>query len=316
MASVDAALLALLRCPFCGTAVEESGESLSCTSCGRSFAVESGIPLMLHPDLPGAAAKLGETAGWVEKARGEGWYEPDDHIDSHLPFLTRDLQWEDPAWWANEYSFGVLLDKRAERAPGMRVLELGAAKCWAAPYWRERGAEYVATDILVDERIGLGRGSFYGDFSRVQADGEHLPFPDETFDATYCVATLHHALDPMRMVGEMSRVTKPGGIVTVLNEGTRGVLRSGENPDQEAEKELGINEHVPTIWTYVAAFVRAGLQIRCIERADGWPPGRVGAKLTRVPKLGPTLGALAHVSASRYTGVTIYARKRHRSRQR
>ena len=75
------------------------------------------------------------------------------------------------------------------------MLEVGAAKAWAARFWLERDCEFVATDILVDAKIGLGRGAFYGDFGRVQADGENLPFADATFDVTYCVATLHHALD-------------------------------------------------------------------------------------------------------------------------
>ncbi|MGH2934143.1 MAG: class I SAM-dependent methyltransferase, partial [Gaiellaceae bacterium] len=89
---------------------------------------------------------------------------------------------------------------------------------WAARYWLERDCQYVATDILVDEKIGLGRGAFYGEFGRVQADGEHLPFADATFDVVYCVATLHHALDLGQMVREMARVARPGAVVAGLNE--------------------------------------------------------------------------------------------------
>src|SRR5205085_1204038 len=120
----------------------------------------------------------------------------------------------------------------------------------------ERSCDFVATDILVDPKIGLGRGAFYGDFGRVQADGEHLPFPDAAFDVVYCVATLHHALNLTLMVREMARVARPGAVVAVLNEGSRGVGRSAENPEQAAEKEIGINEHVHTVWAYVLAFAR------------------------------------------------------------
>ena len=99
----------------------------------------------------------------------------------------------------------------------MRVLEVGAAKAWAAQHLVPLGVEYVATDILADPNIGLGRGAFFearvGPFARVQADGEHLPFADGAFDLTYCVAALHHALDLSRMVGEMARVTRRGGTV-------------------------------------------------------------------------------------------------------
>jgi len=308
---VDAPLLRLLRCPVCGAALAEAeGGSLACSGCGRSFGVENGIPLMLHEDLPGAREKLGETAGWVEKARAEGWYEPDDAVDAVLPFVNRELGWNDLNWLANGHSFQVLLDRYVGARRGLRVLEVGAAKAWAARFWLERDCEFVATDILVDPKIGLGRGAFYGDFGRVQADGEHLPFPAASFDLVYCVATLHHALDLRRMVQEMARVARPCAVVAGLNEGTRGVRRSAENPDQEAEKALGINEHVHSVWAYVYEFFRAGLTVRRLERADGYAPVPYGRALSKLPKVGLTLGTLSHLSAAHYAGVSIYARKR------
>jgi SAM-dependent methyltransferase len=144
----------------------------------------------------------------------------------------------------------------------------------------------------------------------VQADGENLPFADASFDVTYCIATLHHALDLTRMVREMARVTKPGGVVAGLNEGTRGIGRSSDNPEQAGEKELGINEHVHTVLAYAGAFLRSGLVPRRMERSDGYTPVPFGYHLSRVPKVGMTLGTIAHLSAGQYAGVSIYARKR------
>ena len=303
--------LDLLRCPFDRSRLVVDGEALRCERCSRTFGItDDGIPLMLHPDLPGAREKLREAEGWVEKARQEGWYDPDDAVDAVLPFVNRELGWDNPLWLANGHSFQVLLDRYVKDARGLRVLEVGAAKAWAARFWLERDCEFVATDILVDKQIGVGRGAFYGDFGRVQADGEHLPFPDDHFDITYCVATLHHALDLNRMVREMARVTKPGGTVAGLNEGVRGLLRSADNPDQQAEKDLGINEHVHTALSYAAIFARNGLVVRRVERADGWPPVPFGYFLSRVPKVGMTVGTLAHASAATYVGVSFYGRKR------
>lgn len=304
-------LLEILRCPFCGSPLAAVGERLECAGCGRAFGRSAdGIPLMLHEELPGAREKLREAEGWLDKARSEGWYEPDDAVDAVLPFVNRELGWNDPNWLANGHSFQVLLDRYIAGVRGLRVLEVGAAKAWGSRFWLERDCDYVATDILVDRNIGLGRAAFYGDFGRVQADGEHLPFGDGTFDVTYCVATLHHALDLPRMVKEMARVTTSGGIVAGLNEGTRGIGRSPDNPEQAGEKELGINEHVHTALAYAGAFVRAGLVVRRMERSDGWPPVPFGYFLSRLPKIGMTVGTLAHLSAARYAGVSIYARKR------
>jgi uncharacterized protein YbaR (Trm112 family)/ubiquinone/menaquinone biosynthesis C-methylase UbiE len=271
-------LLPILRCPVCRGAIEperhpqtlESG-TLQCLSCGATFAVEDGIPMMLDDRLPGMQEKRREIDGWVEKAKAEEWYEPDDEIDSVLPYLCRDLGWEDPVWESNEYSFTRLLERWVR--PGARVLEVGAAKAWASQYLLPRGCEYVATDVLADPNVGLGRGAFYasrvGEFGRVQADGEHLPFAAGSFDLTFCVATLHHALDLPKMVGEMARVTRRGGTIAALNEGTRPLGWTDEAPGQEAEKRMGINEHTHTVWAYVAAFSRARILLRELYPANG-----------------------------------------------
>jgi SAM-dependent methyltransferase len=287
---------------------------LRCLGCGALFPVEEGIPRMLDDRLPGIAEKRAEIAGWPAMARAEGWYEPDDEVDAHLPYLTRDLDWEDTTWKANEHSFGLLLGRYVR--PGMRVLEVGAAKAWAARHLVPLGVEYVATDILADPNIGLGRGAFYearvGPFARVQADGEHLPFVDGAFDLVYCVAALHHALDLGRMVAEMARVTRRGGTVAALNEGTRAVRASGAVDDQEHEKSFGINEHVHTLYAYLWAFWANGLVVGRVEHAEGdddLRDRRVGGKLRRLPLVGRPAATWLAQTCYGYSGVSLYSRK-------
>jgi ubiquinone/menaquinone biosynthesis C-methylase UbiE len=48
-----------------------------------------------------------------------------------------------------------------------------------------------------------------------QADALHLPYPDASFDFVWCAQSLI-SLDPTPAVREMSRVTKPGGRIAVL----------------------------------------------------------------------------------------------------
>ena len=145
----------------------------------------------------------------------------------------------------------------------------------------------------------------------MQADAEHLPFADASFDLTYCVATLHHALDLPRMVAELARVTRPGGVVAALNEGTRPVWRGQGNPEQADEKEYGINEHVHTLFGYARAFRRAGLDLHMREHAHGvdeLASRRVSRTLLRLP--GGKRLALAWASGVRgYAGVTLIAAK-------
>src|SRR5262249_19150632 len=148
-----------------------------------------------------------------------------------------------------------------------------------------------------------------GEFGRVQADAEHLPFRDESFDLVYCVATLHHALDLPRMVSEMTRVARPGAFVCALNEGTRAMGRSSDAPAQRDERELGINEHVHTVWAYVGAFRAAGLQIRRVEHADGEFRTRLGRGLRHVPKAGWTAASVLEQSLSGYSPITLALRR-------
>lgn len=296
-------LRALLRCPVCGGAL---ADEYRCPRCGGDYPVRDGIVRMLDDRLPGIAAKRAEIDGWVALAREQEWYREDDAVDAVLPYVNRDLGWDDEHWAANERAFTRLL---GDVRPGMRVLEVGAAKCWGARHVLARGAEYVGCDILDDPLIGLGRGAFYGDFPRVQADGEHLPFAGGSFDLTYCVATLHHALDLQAMVRELARVTRRGGLVAALNEGTRGVRASRENPEQAHEKELGINEHVHTVPGYVWAFLRARLLPR---HAELTPPDEEIARRRVVRRLLPHARGAALVLAALtipYGGISLFARR-------
>lgn len=311
---MTAFLLEILRCPVCAARVREEVGGLRCEGCAALFPVEEGIPHMLDERLPGIAAKRREIAGWVEMARAQGWYEPDDEVDAALPYVCRDLGWDDRNWRANEHSFSLLLERYVR--PGMRVLEVGAAKCWAAQHLVLLGCDYVGTDILADPSIGLGRGAFYearvGPFARVQADGEHLPFASGAFDLTYCVAALHHALDLHAMVREMARVTRRGGIVAALNEGTRALTASGDVPDQAEEKAFGINEHVHTLYVYLWAFARAGLAVRRVEQAEGYEElarRRIAGRLLRLPLAGRSAATFFSQTCHGYGGVSLYARR-------
>lgn len=296
-------------CPACRGQLDAT---LHCLSCGRHYSDEAGIPRLLDPSAPGLDAKLAEIAAWPVLAREQGWYEADDRIDAALPNLNSELGWEDRAWGATERGFKLLVENYVKR--GDRVLELGAAKSWASQHLVPRGCEYVASDLIVDPVIGLGRGSFFeervGPYLRVQADGERLPFADASFDVAFCVATLHHALDLGAMAHELARVTRRGGIVAALNEGTRAPYVSGANPEQEHEKALGINEHVHTMWAYLWAFARAGLRPVRLEYAEGpaeLARRRIAGRLLRLGELPATLWAL---NAYPYSGLSLFARRR------
>jgi len=97
--------------------------------------------------------------------------------------------------------------------PGVRgrVLDVG---CGQSPYrflLDPASTEYVGVDILDADKFD------YDNPEIVPFDGEHLPFPDDHFDAVICTEVLEHVLHFQNLVDEMYRVMRNGAeaIVTV-----------------------------------------------------------------------------------------------------
>jgi SAM-dependent methyltransferase len=49
----------------------------------------------------------------------------------------------------------------------------------------------------------------------VLGDIEHIPFPDDLFDVTVCVGAVINYVRPEQAIPELTRVTKPGGLILV-----------------------------------------------------------------------------------------------------
>jgi ubiquinone/menaquinone biosynthesis C-methylase UbiE len=52
----------------------------------------------------------------------------------------------------------------------------------------------------------------------IVADGEHLPFGDDSFDLAATIRTLHHTPRPELLVAELARVTRTGGTILVVDQ--------------------------------------------------------------------------------------------------
>jgi len=96
---------------------------------------------------------------------------------------------------------------------GRRVLEVGCGAGVDLARFAKGGASVVGVD-LSSSAIDLARANFEqqrltGDF-RV-ADGEALPFEDNSFDLVFAHGVVQYTADPERLVEECRRVLKPGG---------------------------------------------------------------------------------------------------------
>ena len=65
-----------------------------------------------------------------------------------------------------------------------------------------------------------------------------LPFEDSTFDAAFSHAVIEHLSDPTRVLREVHRVLKPGGVVGLRSPDWRGLLFAPRTPEWEETWEL------------------------------------------------------------------------------
>jgi ubiquinone/menaquinone biosynthesis C-methylase UbiE len=79
------------------------------------------------------------------------------------------------------------------------------------PRWVEEATAHAAQAGLDDR------------FSYRLAFAEELPFEDGSFDLVTCQTVLIHVADPRRVIGEMLRVTKPGGLVVASEPNNRAL---------------------------------------------------------------------------------------------
>jgi len=93
------------------------------------------------------------------------------------------------------------------------VLEFGCGGCQSGIRVKMRGARVTGLDLSIAQlRHGRSKMDETGvRFPIVQADGEQVPFRDESFDLVFCDHGVMGFADPYRTVPEVARVLRPGG---------------------------------------------------------------------------------------------------------
>ncbi len=96
---------------------------------------------------------------------------------------------------------------------GRRVLEVGCGAGVDLARFARGGARVTGVD-LTSSAIGLAKANFEQQALQgglFVADGEHLPFPDGSFDLVYAHGVVQYTADPAQLIRECRRVLKPGG---------------------------------------------------------------------------------------------------------
>lgn len=97
---------------------------------------------------------------------------------------------------------------------GKDVLDLGCAGGFMAEALAQKGAQVTGIDPAAQAIAAAKNHAAQNDLT-ITYDvgvGESLPYGDASFDALVCVDVLEHVADVSKVVSEIARVLKPGGI--------------------------------------------------------------------------------------------------------
>ncbi len=104
------------------------------------------------------------------------------------------------------------LRKALKGAPGRRLADIGGGTGNYALALKREGWRPVVVDRSTDMLVrAAGKG-----LETVEADAQHLPFEDGTFDAAMMISMLHHVEDRRAALAEARRVLRQGGRLVVL----------------------------------------------------------------------------------------------------
>jgi ubiquinone/menaquinone biosynthesis C-methylase UbiE len=144
---------------------------------------------------------------------------------------------------------------------GKRLLEVGCGMGTDLLQFARGGAICTGVDLtprsVEISSLHFGLYGMRADF--VLADGERLPFGDDSFDVVYSNGVLHHTPDTAQAVRELHRVLKPEGTARVMLYHRhslyywteiilhRGVLRGhflrGHSPEEIMSRYVEYSEH-------------------------------------------------------------------------
>lgn len=96
------------------------------------------------------------------------------------------------------------------------ILEVGSGRGIDSLRMAQRGAATYCVDFAQQAlQITIGINSDLLDVHPVQADGEHLPFRDDSFDLVFSQGVIEHPGNNLKILQEQVRVARRGGYVLV-----------------------------------------------------------------------------------------------------
>lgn len=163
------------------------------------------------------------------------------------------------------------------------VLDVGCGNGRLSEFLSEKHVQYTGVDGSA-KLIEIARARYTQSNSYkltpnfLVSDMLSLPFEDNTFDATCCLAAFHHLPSEStrrRALSEMFRVTKPGGVLLMLNWNLYHPIKSVRYQlwrllfnQRDVEIPWRLPEEKKVFYRYYHSFFLR--ELRVLAQAEGW----------------------------------------------
>ena len=149
-----------------------------------------------------------------------------------------------------------------------RVLDIATGPGYVALAFAAKGCEVVGVD-LTDAPLAIAtknrdeRGLTNVRFEK--ADANRLPFDDNSFDVIVCRLAFHHMPDPAAVLGEMVRVCRVGGKISVEDLCSSEVPARGDYQDRWERLRDPSHTDALSLTELLALFTAAGLEVETVQ---------------------------------------------------
>jgi len=168
-----------------------------------------------------------------------------------------------------------------ESISGMSVLDVGCGSGQDAEYYQKRGARFFGLDISQKE-IEIAIQTKPGEF-RI-GDMNNLPYDSETFDLVTSFYAVQASEKPALAIGEMIRVAKPRGLITILtkhpfrnllegyrNDGKMDYYSPGKVTSYIFNRTIKLNEPGHTMRDYLHPDNLSRAELEVLEERTDFP---------------------------------------------